>query len=118
MSEQHTQGQLHVCSHSNKVIRNDIGTWVADCNKLAGPTDGSAANAARLVACWNIAEGMQTKEIEQGTPLVKVRDKINAQAQELAAARALLESVLPAITDKVGYRTVAESVRAFLKGGK
>lgn len=90
MSE-HTKGRLHQCSHSDKRLRDESGAWVADTDTLRRSESECSANARRLNACWNNAEGMSTKEIEQGMPLAKIRDKINEQARELSAARALIQ---------------------------
>lgn len=86
MSE-HTKGILHLCTHENEtILRDDGGWWVASARSASRPMQEDAANARRLLACWNNAEGMTTQEIEQGMPLVKVRDTINAQARALAAS--------------------------------
>lgn len=115
MSAQHTQGRL--------VVRDFKGS--SDLERedgLAIAAGLSATDARRLAACWNIAEGMATKEVEQGMPLVGVRDKINQQAQELAAARALLMAVIEnenaaVFGPDVPNADISYRIRAFLKGG-
>lgn len=118
MSGQHTQGRLVVMESANEVTDLETSSGMTVADGVAVP------DARRLAACWNIAEGMPTKEIEQGTPLIKVRDKMNAQAQQLAAARALLAGIL---AEAEGWHDecrgtpldsgIADEVRAFLKGG-
>lgn len=92
MSE-HTKGQVKYRGCETLAVVETLGGREAEpIAHCGGPN--ALGNARRLAALWGNAEGMDTKEIEQGMLLVNVRDKINAQARELTAARALLREVV------------------------
>ena len=61
MSEQHTQGRLHVAGQDKVQIRSDKHQ-IAKAWSFAGKT--GQENARRLVACWNACEGISTDELE------------------------------------------------------
>lgn len=124
MSE-HTQGRLVAKhewlvpeSHQDRPIGNssnpihDRDNYAHVVAQLRGRYHDQDANARRLAAAWNNAEGMDTQEIEQGMPLVKARDTINAQAAELAAANeriAKLEALVAERDAMLGKRPCQNS---------
>ena len=122
MSGQHTKWWLHVCSHSDKRLRDEKGEWVADVASARRPEREDVANARRLAACWNACEGLETDDLE----VVSIKRGIDLQKAELAAARALLAEVIKPHDDYVAAikaagdmpveNPMAERIRAFLKG--
>jgi hypothetical protein len=90
MTSPHTQGRLHVCSHSDNRLRDVDGRWIADADaQWPLRAEESAANARRLAACWNAFVGVPTSAIdiliEQGG-VGPLDAKYMRQNQELAAA--------------------------------
>lgn len=124
MSE-HTQGRLVAKhewlvpeSHQDRPIGNssnpihDRDNYAHVVAQLRGRYHDQDANARRLAVAWNNAEGMDTQEIEQGMPLVKVRDTINAQAGELASVNvriAKLEALVAERDAMLGKRPCQNS---------
>lgn len=94
MSE-HTKGQVKYRGCETLAVVETVGGREAEPIAHCGGAN-ALGNARRLAALWENAEDMDTKEIEQGMLMVNVRDKINAQARELTAARALLREILDA----------------------
>jgi hypothetical protein len=89
VSGQHTQGRLHVCSHSAERLRDEAGEWVADTAAVRRGVLEGTANARRLAACWNACEGISTEELEGvvaiGKTLVAISDGLMAERDQLRA---------------------------------
>jgi hypothetical protein len=111
MSAQHTPGRL--------VVRGDYGIYTADGVTPVADTcltnsvsANDAANARRLVACWNMLEGETTENIE-ANPLPAILDnletllqtigknflKVTEQRDELLEALKLADAALSDIGD-------------------
>lgn len=121
----HTEGRLIVNGTLIYFSGTDGGFDLRDC---PSPEE----NARRLAACWNMCDGIDLENIEQGMPLV---ERINVYAgqvaafdTELAAARALLTEILTADDEMIaelradgialdtdGGILLTERIRAFLK---
>ncbi len=126
MSENH-EGQLAVTRRPNYITSSDtrviaITLYNHEDQQSVGE---AAANARRLVACWNACEGISTEalEIERGMTgavekLLIRKMEVEAQRDELLAA---LEWVLPLIEDYDGPDSdEAKATRAAIakaKGG-
>ena len=83
-----------------------------------------AANARRLVACWNTCDGLSTENLENNNP---IKDGLRGLNAQLRAARALLaEAVKPhddhvkavqATGEQPAINPLAIQINSFLKGG-
>lgn len=109
--------------------------------EFGGSRAGREANARRVRACWDACEGVATEGIEAlaqagGVAAADaIMKKTLAEFQEmkrdiedewtaacklrtdLAAARALLEQVMPLCVEVAEHATITERISAFLKGG-
>lgn len=151
MSAAHTEGLLAVrdkwiipADHIGRKIGGHIDrdvdfiTYAHIIATVQSKYHDEAANARRLVACWNACDGLSIADLEvapgyaasiagfheQHDLLMEARAEVMRQDKELAAARALLQEVL-GIHDAaechdhqgVFIDEFAERIRAFLKGG-
>jgi len=92
----HTQGKLVVAEHTDDLcaIRSETpiapgmpGKIVADVG-YSGSDDKDAANARRLVACWNASIGIPTAELEAAADgrLLNIFEGLISERDELLAA--------------------------------
>jgi len=74
------------------IYADDGKTPVADTCLTNSVPDNDEANARRLVACWNLLEGVPTAEIESSTKVTELCTKLLAQRDELLAALKVLHA--------------------------
>ena len=68
---EHTKGKLHRHGLVIDIRKNDgdhtILAWLNETATAYLPVyETQAANARRLVACWNACEGIKTEDLERG----------------------------------------------------
>jgi hypothetical protein len=100
----HTQGKLVLAEHTDDrcAIRSEtpvapgmLGKIVADVG-YSGSDDKDAANARRLVACWNAAIGIPTEELEAAADgrLLNIFEGLISERDELLEALKVAHSHL------------------------
>lgn len=115
MSDQHTHGRLHVCSHAALVIRDGNGRWVASTNAVFRSHREQEDNASRLVACWNACEGLTQDHFDGDWTALGLSKYAKSLEGKISAARTLLSDALETFDDNpMEDHEVADRIRDFL----
>lgn len=82
----HTKGKLEIRGF---YAVNELGRAVFDCGPAPMEDEEIKANARRLVACWNVCNGIPTKWIEGGAATIVEHavDLVKERNELLAALR-------------------------------
>lgn len=109
MSTQHTQGRLISWPDRNGRIQVGTSTNYTVAEMCITPLEGQAANARRLVACWNACEGMEDPEAEVAA-LRKDSDYLMASERLRAKAIEQRDELLAALEADANEMEVAAGV--------
>lgn len=121
---EHTKGKLRVEQNSDdetesmfSIITDEVEPWYVSGTISNLAANIQEANARRLVACWNAAEGIPTETLENGHAVfgklaetAADRDRLQAMNAELVAA---LRSVIHDIERNYGYIPEGEEGSVF-----
>lgn len=110
---QHTQTKL--AHRYGRIFSADREALTIANVGRAADGDFSEANARRLVACWNLCEGIETEKLEQIPPAVLLVHGVQwEQYLALKAERDELLAALRVAEESVGDINALEIVRAAL----
>lgn len=97
MSEKHTPGRLAANPiQPNQIATADARREIARATILSSHHE-TAANARRIVACWNACEGISTEALELGA----IQDRIASACGELYEVKRQRDELLQAIKNLV-----------------
>lgn len=131
MSAAHTKGLLAVrdkwiipADHVGRKIGGhvdrdiDFVTYAHIIATVQSKYHDEAANARRLVACWNACEGLTQDHFDGGWTAKGLSRHARAMEDKVTTALTLLSDALETFDEYMpADHEVADRIRAFLKGG-
>ena len=96
MSDKHTPGMLQLDEGYRRIAKADDGRDIF----LVHDHGKAEANARRLVACWNAAEGLSTESLESAGNAFNGWKLASYAMNDAKAQRDELLTVLKALTDR------------------